>query len=142
MYLLVVRHDRCVTARGCAIYTKPYSNSTGTSVVLEVNKTESDTKRFCYWKQNHGELFLQCLFSYQIFTRRSFSPEVANKVPSGLKAKCWTGVAVAAFQTQCHAVCSCSINEYEYFKLFSITEWLSTRIRIQSSSSLFCLLQI
>lgn len=51
------------------------------------------------------------LFSYQIFTRRSFSPHVAKSVPSGLKARCTTGMAVVALHTHCQDVCSCSGNK-------------------------------
>lgn len=42
---------------------------------------------------------LQCLFSYHTLTRRSLFPEVAKRVPSGLKAMWWTGAAVWHFQT-------------------------------------------
>lgn len=76
-------------------------------MLLDVNKTVEDSiYNNCYVTNNLTHL--QCLFSYQIFTSRSLSPDVANKVPSGLKARCCTGVAVFAFQTHCQQACSCS----------------------------------
>lgn len=59
----------------------------------------------CIYLHTHTSLifqYSQCLFSYQIFTKRSFSPDVAKRVPSGLNARCCTGVAVFAFHTHCH----------------------------------------
>lgn len=51
---------------------------------------------------------LQCLVSYQTLTRRSLFPDVANKVPSGLNAIWWTGVAVWQFHTHSQPVSASS----------------------------------
>lgn len=49
---------------------------------------------------------LPCLFSYQILTSRSFFPDVANRVPSGLNVMWCTGVAVWQVQMHSQAISS------------------------------------
>lgn len=117
MYLLVVLQDKWVTALGCAMYTKVYSNSLVSSDDFEVNKTETII-HLMNWRK-YKKFNSHCLFSYQIFTSLSSSPQVANNVPSGLKAKCCTGIAVVAFQTQCHD-CSGSKIKWNYITLLSL----------------------
>lgn len=85
------------------------------SMVLFGNSTKTETKQIklqlTHWNWSYNEIivyrvqviYVPFLFSYQILTRRSLLPDVANNVPSGLNDMWCTGVAVWHFHTHSHS---------------------------------------